>query len=171
MELIEERHYKMDSSLRKVQLQECLSQHNGLLFKVVNSFCTEPSDKDDLMQEIAIQLWHALPSFKGEAKLSTWIYKTALYTAITWSRKHKRHSDKIADIELNDIPEPQSENDQVQWLYMAIRQLDALERSLTLLYLDGYPYQEIASIMGVSTNLVGVKINRIKQKLTKLGRA
>ncbi|MFK7848538.1 MAG: RNA polymerase sigma factor [Rhodothermales bacterium] len=146
-----------------------ISTHKGLLFKVVRAYAFTPADQEDLFQEITIQLWHSIPNFKGKAAIPTWIYRVALYAALSWTRNEKRHtsgkeplSGVVHTLEsINETSDPR-----LEWLYAEIGKLDPVDRSLMLLMLEGFSYKEMASTLGISENNVGVKINRIKKRLT-----
>jgi len=147
-----------------------LKIHKGLLFKVIRAYGHSPEDRDDLFQEISIQLWNSVPNFKGESAESTWIYRVALFTAMGWSRKRKKEGlDKQSfnEAEHTLIEKTKERDSRVDWLYEQITGLNAIDRSLTLLLLEGYSYREMSSILGISENNVGVKINRIKGHLTQ----
>jgi RNA polymerase sigma-70 factor (ECF subfamily) len=127
-------------------------------------------DGDDLFQEIAIQVWASIPRFKNDCAESTWIYRIALNTALKWTRneqKHQRSIDSVAVEQriLTEVNKPQ--DDRLAWLYTEISRFDKVDRSITLLLLDGYSYREMAEIVGISESNVGVKINRIKRSLIK----
>lgn len=150
--------------------EEWLAQHKGLLFKVVRAYAFNSHDQDDLFQEMTTQVWNSVPRYRGDSAVSTWIYRVAFYSAIGWSKKEKRHRDKHQAIQREDRLLSQrinSENPQLEWLYEQIAQLDEIDRSLTLLMLDGFSYREIGKTMGLSQNYVGVKLNRIKKRLTE----
>lgn len=171
MEIAGESAIKMQENQRRMLFKQWLTEHKGLLFKVARSFSREPSDHDDLLQEISIQLWNAMPGFRGEAKVSTWIYKVALFAAITWSRKETKHTSTTQSLDDADVfltSSEASKNDSLNWLYAQIRQLNEIDRSLTLLMLDGYSYEEMSQILGISQSNVGVKISRVKLKLASL---
>jgi RNA polymerase sigma-70 factor (ECF subfamily) len=160
----------MVESEQKRIFDEWLAAHKGLFFKVVRAYAFTPQDQEDLFQEIAIQVWDSVPSFRGESSVATWIYRVALYTAMSWARQEIKREDgkrPLAGIEHTLIATPTKKDDRLIWLYDQIAQLDEIDRSLTLLLLDGYSYKEMASILGISTSNVGVKINRIKKHLTR----
>ena len=125
-------------------------------------------DQEDLFQEIVLQLWKAFPSFRQEAKVSSWMYRIALNTALAVFRKKKVplafHDQFEAGAIQPDMTQP-SENE--VRLFEAIRGLSEAERALIALYLEDYAYKEIAEIIGISTSNVGVRISRIKAKLRK----
>ena len=144
-----------------------LDQYKALVFKVVKAYALSPMDQNDLFQEITIQLWHSIPTFRQESSVSTWIYRIALNTAIKWVRKEQKHSlaEPLENVEfvLNDSGVKVDER--LEWLYEEIHQLDEIDRSLILLLLDGFSYKEMSGILGVTESNVGVKINRIKKHL------
>jgi RNA polymerase sigma-70 factor (ECF subfamily) len=147
-----------------------LSRHKGLLFKVVRAYAFTIHDRDDLFQEIARQVWHSVPKFRGESAETTWLYRVALYAAISWSkreRKHREKNDSLDGVELT-LTETKEVNDtRLVWLYEQIAQLDEIDRSLTLLLFDGFSYRDMAETLGITESNVGVKINRIKAHLTR----
>jgi RNA polymerase sigma-70 factor, ECF subfamily len=148
---------------------EWLGKHQGLFFKVVRAYAFTPPDQEDLFQEIATQVWRSIPGFRGDAAATTWIYRVALNAAIAWTQKERRHraGKQALDALEPAILQPSSATDpRVEWLYEQIRQLNEVDRSLTLLLLDGFSYKEMAAMLGITENYVGVKINRIKAHLT-----
>jgi len=132
---------------------------------------TEP-DRQDLFQEMFIQLWRSYPSFRGEARFSTWLYRIALNTAISDFRKQSRRPASIdpdlLPTQLQDIQYSAEKEEQLQQLYAAIDRLTGLEKALTMLYLEDKSYQEMEEILGISQNNLRVKMNRIKDKLRKM---
>ncbi len=146
-------------------LEEWLRLHKGLIFKIVRAYTTE--DHDDLFQEIIIQVWRSIPAYRREAAVSTWLYRIALNTAIKWTKKEKRHSDTepLDNVQhlLRESREPVDER--LSWLYAEIFKLNEIDRSITLLLLEGFSYKEMSAILGISESNVGVKINRIKKQL------
>ena len=151
-----------------------LEQHSGLVFKVARTFAASDADRDDLVQEILLQLWRSLPRFEGKAKESTWIYRVALNTALAWRRtEHKRRAAQIPVPAIEELPEPDDpiarERDElVANLYAAIRRLPKVDAALVLLYLDDVSYREMAEVLGISETNVGVKLNRVRKTLAEL---
>jgi RNA polymerase sigma-70 factor (ECF subfamily) len=127
--------------------------------------------RNDLFQEIVLQLWRSFPTFRGEAKITTWMYRIALNTAISGLRKLGR---KIKTEELGEYHFNISENNQdhteeeLQKLQWAIRQLSEIERAMIMMALDEIPYEEIAEAIGITQNNVRVRMNRIREKIKKL---
>lgn len=149
-----------------------INQYHPVLFKISRSYSDNEDDFQDLYQEMLIQLWNSLKSFKGESKLSTWIYRVALNTALTWCRSNKN---KIKTLELEgvyhlaaDPHEHDHQEEKIKLLYKCIRELEKGDRSIILLHLEGKQYDEISEIVGISKSNVGVKLLRIKKKLFEL---
>ena len=144
--------------------------HKGIIFKVARAYSKGNFDFDDLFQEITLQIWRSLPNFKNNSKLSTYIYRIALNTAINFKKKNLK--DTRIDISECQIADPiinRSENaDEIDLLYKAIQSLPKDEKAIILLYLDEYSHKEIADIIGISSNYIGVKISRIKTKLFQI---
>lgn len=143
-----------------------------LLYKICNLYCSTQHDRQDMFQEIVVQLWKAYPQFRGESKFSTWLYRIGLNTAISDLRKKKK---RIAPIDPNHIPTelqdmqyPPEKEEQLQQLYAAIGKLSEVEKALVMLYLEDKSYEEMEEILGINQNNLRVKMNRIKDKLRKL---
>jgi RNA polymerase sigma-70 factor (ECF subfamily) len=147
--------------------QTWLDQHRALMFKVLRAYAFTPMDRDDLFQEIIIQVWRSVPVFGGKSSVSTWIYRIALNTAIKWSRKERRRrNDEALDNVRHIVTESDVQVDErLTWLYDEIAGLNEIDRSVALLMLDDFSYKEIAAVLGITESNVGVKINRIKKHL------
>ena len=158
----------LDSERDRI-FNDWLAGHKGILFKVVHAYAFEHADRQDLFQEIVIQIWRSVDAFRGESSVPTWMYRVALNTAIAWTRKEDRHhrgKQPLAVVEdLLTASPPDGRDPRVEWLYRQIAQLKDIDRSVALLMLDGFSYKEIAAITGITESHVGVKINRIKTAL------
>jgi len=149
-----------------------LDEHLGLMLKVVRG-CAAPQDQDDLFQDVLLQVWSSIPAFRGEARETTWIYRVAFNTALAWRRGQKRQRERHETfLKLEASPQVQpshvdalAEQEIVAQLYAAIRQLPKVDASLALMHLDGLSYQEMAEVLGISENYIGVKLNRIRKQL------
>ena len=144
-----------------------LQEHQKIIFKVSNLYMDDREDREDLFQEIALQAWKSFGNFKGASQFSTWLYRVAINTAITFLKKERKRSaiatsDPITEI-IDEKPNPIEE--QVQAMYKAIAHLSKIDKALVMLYLEDYNYADIAEMMGISANNVAVKINRLKVKL------
>ena len=153
--------------------KEIIKEYHPILYKIGRVY-TNDDDFDDLYQEMLIAIWKALKNFRGDSKISTWLYKVALNTALTYQRKNKfsffqkSNLDEIENIPFTHVNSAIEREASIEALYAAIKQLKSDDRSLVLLYLEEKSYEEMAEILGISTSLVGVKINRVKKKLFKL---
>lgn len=155
------------------RFQSWLEEHRGIVVKVTRSFAATPADAADLQQELLLQLWLALPSFAGQAKASTWIYRVCLNTALTWQRGTRRRESRLAPgidlahfaTEAASPAEHAGDRELVEKLYAAIRALPDGDRALVLLLLDGLAYREIAEITGLTENHVGVALTRARKRL------
>lgn len=160
----------MQASRQKQIFDAWLQEHKGILFKVTRAYAFTEHDQDDLFQEICVRVWESIPDFRGESKTSTWIYSVALYTAISWARKERKHNGKTKPLETMEqtlVASEYSVDSRLYWLYEQIGQLNEIDRSLCLLLLDGYSYAEMAELLNISPSNVGVKIHRIKQQLVR----
>ena len=162
----------MQINAQQQEFVQLLNQHQPLIYKVCNLYGRAATDREDLFQEIVVQLWKAYPKFRGESKFSTWMYRIALNTAISGLRKRKNH---ISSFEPKKLPtEIQDEiyggekEVQLVQMYTAIRQLSEIERALVMLYLEDRSYDEMEEILGINQNNLRVKMNRITEKLRKL---
>jgi RNA polymerase sigma-70 factor (ECF subfamily) len=146
-------------------LKEWLRLHKGIIFKVVRAYTL--TDHDDLFQEIIIQVWRSIPSFRQESSVTTWLYRIALNTAIKWTKKEKKHAGAETIDKIQHLLEESSTiiDERLDWLYREIYRLDEIDRSVTLLMLEGFSYKEMSVMLGISESNVGVKINRIKKQL------
>lgn len=152
-----------------------IQQHKAMLHKVCNVYCQNEFDRQDLFQEIVIQLWKSFPKFRGEAKFSTWLYRIALNTAISDLRRQKRNiilsdPDQLP-VDIEDVRSYHQKEERFQQLYMAISQLTEIEKAIIMLYLEDKNYDEMEEILGIAQNNLRVKVNRIKEKLRKLTKA
>ncbi|HEY0552535.1 MAG TPA: sigma-70 family RNA polymerase sigma factor [Verrucomicrobiae bacterium] len=158
---------------REAVFKHWLEHHTGLVFKVARTFAPSDADRDDLVQEILLQLWRSLPRFEGKAKESTWIYRVALHTALAWQRhEKKRHAAQtplpaIEEFAAPDDPAAREREELVARLYAAIRRLPKVDAALVLLYLDDLSYREMAEVLGISETNVGVKLNRARKILAE----
>jgi len=152
--------------MQEKEFVELLNRHQNIIHKICNVYMDEQADKEDLFQEITLQAWRSIHNFRGDAQFSTWLYRVALNTAITFFKKEQKQSHTSFTEHFTDITEqPSSIEDQVQAMYKAISQLSKIDKALVMLYLDDYSYKEMAEIIGITVTNVGAKMNRIKTKL------
>lgn len=144
-------------------------QHQRIIYKVCRIYRDNREDQEDLFQEIVYQLWKSFPGFKSESKISSWIYRIALNTAIAVYRKPKLPVDlyKVLPDQIQTAQEkPVSENE--ERLFNAFRKLNDAEKAVVSLFLEDFSYKEISEITGLSENNVGVRLTRIKNKLKEI---
>ena len=150
------------------RFQTVVDQHKKILYKVCNSYCRNRDHRDDLAQEIVIQLWRSFGKFDERYRFSTWMYRIALNVAISFYRRENRRTRYvISDDEhlLEAIDETKNQPEEIRLLYEFIEGLDPLNKALVLLYLDGNNYQEIAEVLGISETNVATKISRLKSRM------
>ncbi len=149
------------------EFTELVNQNRGIIFKVIRLYVRHEEDERDLFQEILFQAWRSYPNFKGQSKFSTWLYRVGLNTVLTFKRRPQivmPHEDlSMLKVSSGDkIPAEETEA-----LYIAIRELNEIDRMIITLHLDGYENEEIAEISGLTKNNIAVKLYRIKESLTK----
>lgn len=151
---------------------DLVNNNRALIFKVCNLYCRDREIRQDLFQEVVLQLWKSFPGFRNESSGSTWIYRVALNTAISNFRKDstKPGQKPISriEIEIPDMSDPDDSKENKNILHMAIARLSDIEKAIIMLYLDERTYDEISEIAGISVSNVGVRINRIKTKLSTI---
>jgi RNA polymerase sigma-70 factor (ECF subfamily) len=153
-----------------------VNENRNKILKVCRVYAWNPSDQDDLYQEILFQIWRALPGLKDIAYANTWLYRIAINTSISFTRKRAArggrplqldHAELTRQIEARQTHDGQ-DGENLAKLYDAIAQLDALERALITLFLEDLSYEQIADVLGVSANNVGVMLHRARKKLSAL---
>ncbi len=159
----------MDAPHIQLRFQSAIEDHKRVLFKICFSYCPNPGDRDDLAQEILVELWRAFPAYKPEYRFSTWMYRIALNVAISFYRRERARTRHIAAghplFEL--AAEASVDSDQWNAVFEWVQRLDPLNKALMLLYLDGNSYNEIAAVLGISETNVATKVSRIKQNMRK----
>jgi len=145
-----------------------IKEKEGLIYKVAKVYAYNKEDEQDLYQEIVYQLWKSFPSFRNDSKLSTWMYRVALNTSITYSAKEKKrgthlpmHEWLVNKPDTNDL----LKEERIEALYAAIKKLNTVEKGVIFLYLEGKNYEEIAGITGFTSTNVGTRLGRIREKI------
>jgi RNA polymerase sigma-70 factor (ECF subfamily) len=161
-----------DKNKLAFELIERITENQGAIHKVCNVYANSREDREDLKQEIILQLWKSYPGFQGKSKFSTWLYRIAFNTAITNIRKSKRHPiiEALSGTE-QSIPAKEDIDyidDDMNSLFKAIAKLKDVEKAIVTLYLEEKSYKEIGEIVGISEKNISVKIVRLKDKLKKL---
>ena len=151
-------------------IKHIIETHKDKIFKTCLGFTGNSEEAKDLVQEVCIHLWQGLEKFRKESTISTWIYRVTVNTCLMYKRKKK-----VPMVALSSIQEPKAgvesatdkSAEEVKLLQQLIAELPEKERIIIILYLENLSYEEIAEVTGISTNYIGVKINRIKKLLTK----
>lgn len=147
-----------------------IQENKRILFKICNAYCSNKSDREDLAQEMIYQLWKSGKNFKDEHKFSTWMYRVALNTAISFYRKERNTfatvplGESFTNLYENNEDDSKTE-EKLTLLQQFISELKELDRALMILYLEAKPHVEIAEILGISETNVATKISRIKDLL------
>jgi RNA polymerase sigma factor (sigma-70 family) len=152
----------------KEEFVKIIKENEALIYKIVRVYTSGREDEQDLYQEIIYQLWKSFPSFRNDAKISTWMYRVALNTSIADLNKEKRRGYHIPihDYMLNKPDTDDTlKNERIEELYTQIKKLNPVEKGIILLHLEGNNYDEISSITGFTSTNVGTRLGRIKQKL------
>lgn len=148
---------------------EVIQDNEGILYKMTRLYANNKEDQKDLYQDIVYQLWKAFNTFRGDAKLSTWIYRIALNTALLYlkNKKRKGYNTSLDGIVLiNENYDPVLEG-RLKILYAHIREFGEVDKGIVFLFLEGKKYEEISDITGMSTSNIGTRMARIKEKLNK----
>ncbi len=148
---------------------ELLHRHQSILNKICFAYCKSQTDREDLQQEIVLQLWKSYPSFQGKSQFSTWMYRVALNTAINRITKPAFFSDSSHAPDPSHDPEAGYElSEEIQILHRAIAQLRKVDKAIILLWLEELSYKEIADTIGITEKNVSVKIVRVKSRLAEI---
>jgi RNA polymerase sigma-70 factor (ECF subfamily) len=156
----------MNHSERERMFLELFERHKAPIQRLCFSYLNAAGEVEDLFQEIMSNVWNALPGFRGDAQVSTWLYRIAVNTALLYRRKWKRGE------ELTDVADPAAgahqnleDQERLAALRRAIATLPDQDRLIVTLLLEGLSYREIAEVTGLTVNYVGVKVSRIKQAI------
>lgn len=161
-----------DPGSKEADFLQLVRTHEARIRKICRVYASEPDAERDLYQDILVELWRSLDSFNGDAKRSTWLYRVALNTALNHARSTDVRTRRTVTTDVSNGKSPRArpdakleEQDQLDVLYRAIDRLDPIDKALVTLYLDERSYADIATVLGLTENHVGVKLHRIKKKL------
>lgn len=149
-----------------------VTQHKGILYKASRMYADSIEDREDLQQEIMIQLWKSYQNFKGNSEFSTWMYRVAINTAITFLKKEKQRTGSQADVpyhfEVANEDYNPTKDKQLEIFYKAVQGLNALEKAVIFYFMEGMSHKEIGDNLGVSEGNARVKLSRTKEKLQQI---
>lgn len=151
-----------------------INAHKGIVYKVSRMYCDAAEDREDLFQEIILQLWKSVESFKGNSQFSSWMYRVALNTAIVFYKKDKKRKDTNTSLKVDPIAPKgydEKQDKQLEYFYEAVKELNKIDKALILLYIEGYSGQEISETLGISEVNTRVKTNRAKKQLKEIIKA
>ena len=164
-----ETHFAMSNSdaLTARFLQE-IEENSGLIYKVCYMYAEDSEHLKDLYQEVVANLWQGYSGFKGDAKISTWIYRIALNTCVSYIRRKSRQGSQVPldDMSAGIIDESHERAMCLKMMYEMISTLGRIDKAIIMLWLDEYSYEEIAHLTGISRNNVASRIHRIKQRFS-----
>jgi RNA polymerase sigma-70 factor (ECF subfamily) len=158
----------MERATPDALLAEAMKDHMGIFLKTAYAFA-EPADRDDLVQEMLLAVWQALPTFDDRrCKLSTFLYRVANNRALNWNRSRRRYHHKLQVLQycpqlVLERPDAAKDDTRLEWLYTLIRKLPPLDRTVLMLHFDQISHREIGEVTGLSENNVGVRLHRIKR--------
>jgi len=163
----------MTDDKTKEQFLDILEKNIGILLKVSRAYAKVAQDREDLINDITLELWKSFKSFNGNSKISTWIYRVAFNTSMNYKRKKRNDSlfVSIHDFKKEDLfpwLTEQENSSELEVLYKCIDELNAINKAIILLYLDGKSHDEISEIMGISKTNAGTRISRIKEQIKNL---
>jgi len=158
------------SSEQKKHFLQIITTYQGLINSVCKMYAQEKEDFKDMQQEVILQLWKALPGFRNESKISTWIYRVAFNTILSNKRHTKKHSNHLSLCELDhdSLAGGVFADDEVQHLMFIISQLEDNDKAIVMLYLEGYSHKEMAEILSLTATNISTRMNRIKEKLKEI---
>lgn len=148
-----------------------INKHKGILYKVSRMYFDNLEDQQDLFQEIILQLWKSIGSFKGTSELSSWMYRVSLNTAIVFFKKEKRKPGQTSLLDGEEIPEEQYDehkDHQLAHFYKAVKKLNKIEKAIIIQLIEGFSGKEIAQNLGMSEGNIRVKTKRTKEKLQNI---
>ena len=148
---------------------KAVTQHKGSIYTVCYMFSKNPDEIADLYQEILTNLWSGFQSFRGESKLSTWIYRVSMNTCLMLERKKQRRPVSVPlSVDLNLFEDQDEDTKQIAMLYKRINKLDKFDKAIVLLWLESLSYEEIGEILGITAGNVSVRLVRIREQLKKM---
>ena len=153
----------------KESFTQLIGENKGIIHKICMMYTSTQADKEDLYQEICLQLWRSYRNYRAESKFSTWLYRVALNTAISSVRKNRR---RIETVELNQaehfVSRDSEQEGMTRMLFKALSRLNKVDRAIILLWLEEKEYAEISEVMGISSSAVSVRLVRIREKLKSI---
>ena len=150
------------------EFEQLVKKHKNTIYTVCFMFSKDSEEVNDLFQEVLINIWQGLPSFKGQSKMETWIWRISLNTCISCERKKKKNTTVPLTMDVDFFEDKDAEAQQVRMLYDRVHRLKPFDRAIVLLWLEGIAYDEIAAIVGITTSNVATRLFRIREQLKQM---
>lgn len=163
----------MTDQAREQRYLALLNANLPALGRLAGSYAGSSGERDDLMQEIALALWQALPRFRGESSERTFLFRIAHNHCINHIVR-RRPTSSLEELEIDPVDESRAVDvalgamQESQRLAEAVHRLPMIQRQVVVLALEDMDYAEIAAVLGISENNVGVRLNRARATLRKL---
>jgi len=149
-----------------------VNRHKGIVYKASRIYADSVEDREDLQQEILIQLWKSYQNFKGNSEFSTWMYRVAINTAITYLKKEKQrsgsHTEVLHHFEVQQEDYNPAKDRQLEIFYSAVQELNPLEKAVIFYFMEGMSHKEIGNNLGLSEGNARVKLSRTKEKIQQI---
>ena len=150
------------------EFEQTIKENAGVLHKLCRVYTYNADEYEELFQEMLVQVWRSTENFRGEAKISTWIYQICINTALSFRSKLARSKTRFEPLDGKIFVQPALDtvkDERLQRLYTAIRVLKPIDRAIVSLYLDDKSYEETAQILGISKTNVATRLMRLKKQL------
>ncbi len=158
-------------NLLEVDFEQMVNLHDGLIRKVCFFYASDLEDFNDLRQEALVNLWRGFPKFRGDAKITTWIYRVCLNSCVSYFRKQKQNKNTVSIENATQlIADTDEKAEMLREMYKLINSLNPSDKALIMLWLDQYSYEEIAQILGQPRNTIATRLHRIKERLVTMDR-
>jgi RNA polymerase sigma-70 factor (ECF subfamily) len=165
------KHNRQYEDLLEADFEQMVSRHDVLIRKVCFFYASDLDDFNDLRQEALVNLWRGFPKFRGEAKITTWIYRVCLNSCVSYFRKQKQNEHTVSiDYAAQLIADTDEKAEMLRDMYKLINGLNSSDKALIMLWLDEYSYDEISQILGQPRNTVATRLHRIKERLVTMDR-
>ena len=150
------------------EFEQLVKKHKNTIYTVCFMFSKDSEEVNDFFQEVLINIWQGLPSFKGQSKMETWIWRISLNTCISCERKKKKNATVPLTMDVDFFEDKDADAQQVRMLYDRVHRLKPFDRAIVLLWLEGIAYDEIAAIVGITTSNVATRLFRIREQLKQM---
>ena len=150
------------------EFEQLVKKHKNTIYTVCFMFSKDSEEVNDFFQEVLINIWQGLPSFKGQSKMETWIWRISLNTCISCERKKKKNATVPLTMDVDFFEDKDADAQQVRMLYDRVHRLKPFDRAIVLLWLEGIAYDEIAAIVGITTSNVATRLFRIREQFKQM---